>query len=151
MAEALRQNEERVRSLKEESEKIRRRTVEIQSQVNQRKTIKNYGILGYVFVFFLKLIEEHAIDCSYEEIKCFIIYSSIGVVVLLIDWMIGGIDECLFGRKLMVGFFFIVFWVYLFCFGVKALWERYMPAIRWPSWFGRRQKNAEGPGWILNP
>lgn len=65
MAEALRQNEERVRSLKEESEKIRRRTVEIQSQVNQRKTIKNYGILGYVFVFFLKLIEEHAIDCSY--------------------------------------------------------------------------------------
>ena len=47
------------------------------------------------------------------------------MVVLLIDWMIGGIDECLFGRKLMVGFFFIVFWVYLFCFGVKALWERY--------------------------
>lgn len=101
-------------------------------------------------MFILKLIEEHAIDYTPEEIKSFIIYLSIGAMILLVDWMVDGIDSYLFGRKLVVGFFLVVFVVYLLCFGLKALWERYMPAVHLP-WFGRKQKNAEGPGWILNP
>ena len=135
------EHEDTIKNLKQETERIKKHALEIKDQINQRKTIKNYGLLGYAFIFIIKMIEEHAIGCTYEEIISFIIYMTIGSLILLIDWMVGGIDQYFFGYKSTPGYFFIVLAINFLCFSLKGLWDRYLAKLNL-EYFSMKNKSV---------
>ena len=66
---------------------------------------------------------------------------SIGLLILIIDWMTKGIDEYVLGYQSTPGYFFIVFVINFICFMLKWLFDQYLGKVNFGA-FSMDNKNS---------